>query len=761
MKDTDRSSYRVILDLLLLLAWIIPAFGSIPSGYYDSASGKTGTELKSALHMIISDHTKKTYDQAWDIIKESDEDPNNSNNVILLYTGRSQEKEYRDHGSLWDYTVYDGGDGEYNESWNREHVWAKSHGFPSESDTAYTDCHHLRPVDRSVNSSRNNKDFDDGGTLHSETTDCYTDSDSWEPRDEVKGDIARMTFYMAIRYDPGIHSDDSEYDLELVDSTGMDLGSSPGRPVLGKLSTLLEWHAADTVDAFERQRNEVVYGYQANRNPFIDHPEYVTEIWNSALAAPSNLTANDVSETSLSLTWADNASDESGYYLYRDNTKISTFSSNTTNASLTGLTSGTTYNFKVSAYKTAEESSKASLDVTTGGTGNLIITGVYDGPLTGGLPKGIELYVISSIADLSNYGIGSATNGGGTDGEEFTFPADGASAGEYIYVASESSQFNTWFGFSPDYTSNSVGVNGNDAVELFYNSTAIDVFGDINTDGTGQSWEYLDGWAYSKNNRGVSTSFNSAHWTFSGTNALDGESTNATATDPIPTGTFSYTDGSLPVELSVWSGRSGDGVVQLSWVTESEIENQGFIIERTLREACAERSRSTQGPNSPWTEIASFSKNRELLGQGSTTKQTEYYFTDKQVKVGETYSYRLFDVDYAGNVSRHGERSVVVTQLDNDQKPQSLKLLQAYPNPFNPSISIPFELTESQEVSVDIYAVDGALVTRLGSANYGSGIHKLTWQGLNDEGGRVQSGIYIVKISSNSSSQIQRITLLR
>lgn len=129
---------------------------------------------------------------------------------------------------------------------------------------------------------------------------------------------------------------------------------------------------------------------------------------------------------------------------------------------------------------------------------DLIITGVFDGPLSGGLPKGIELYVINNIADLSSYGLGSANNGGGSDGEEFTFPADSANAGDYIYVASESTQFNNFFGFAPNYTDSAMNINGDDAIELFKDNALLDLFGDPNTDGSGQPWEYLDGWAYRK-----------------------------------------------------------------------------------------------------------------------------------------------------------------------------------------------------------------------------------------------------------------------
>ena len=105
---------------------------------------------------------------------------------------------------------------------------------------------------------------------------------------------------------------------------------------------------------------------------------------------------------------------------------------------------------------------------------DLIITGAFDGPLTGGVPKGVELYVVNDIADLSIYGIGSANNGGGTDSEEFTFPADAITAGSYIYVASEDVEFPNFFGFAPTYNAGSaMGINGDDAIELFKNGSEI------------------------------------------------------------------------------------------------------------------------------------------------------------------------------------------------------------------------------------------------------------------------------------------------
>ena len=109
-------------------------------------------------------------------------------------------------------------------------------------------------------------------------------------------------------------------------------------------------------------------------------------------------------------------------------------------------------------------------------TNSLIITGVFDAK-NGSSPKGVEMYVKNDIDDLSLYGVGSANNGGGTDGQEFTFPAVSASAGDFIYVVgtNQSAQFNTFFGFTPGYESGAMFINGDDAIELFENGVVIDV----------------------------------------------------------------------------------------------------------------------------------------------------------------------------------------------------------------------------------------------------------------------------------------------
>ncbi|GAB2680872.1 endonuclease [Kribbella swartbergensis] len=230
--------------------------GPDPGDYYAAAEGKTGAELKAALHSIISNQTKLTYDQVWNALKDTDQDPANSNNVILIYSGRSQSK------------TTNGGD---PDDWNREHVWAKSHGDFGTATGPGTDIHHLRPEDVSVNAARGNLDFDNGGTTVAECAGCTADGDSFAPRAAVRGDVARMIFYMAVRYE----GDDGFANLELNNSVGNGTA-----PYMGKLAVLKAWSAADPPDTFEKRRNDVIHTtYQHNRNPFIDHPEWITSIW--------------------------------------------------------------------------------------------------------------------------------------------------------------------------------------------------------------------------------------------------------------------------------------------------------------------------------------------------------------------------------------------------------------------------------------------------------------------------------------------------
>ena len=240
-------------------------------------------ELKNALSAIIAkDHKQLTYKQVWSALSYADQDPNNDKNVIEIYTGASISK----------YDNQTGGSGVGK--WNREHVWAKSHGFPSDTQWGYTDAHHLRPSDPGINTARSNNDFgackDTGeevlfngvatGNYLNKTTDC------WEPRDEVKGDVARMIMYMDTRYQGTDTATTNMPDLVAVDRlTTTDEDTSP---LIGTLCTLYAWNQLDAVDTYEQNRNNQVYKYQGNRNPFIDRPELVQQVYGAVCGDDPN-----------------------------------------------------------------------------------------------------------------------------------------------------------------------------------------------------------------------------------------------------------------------------------------------------------------------------------------------------------------------------------------------------------------------------------------------------------------------------------------
>jgi endonuclease I len=219
-----------------------PDGGVVLSAYYASASGLTGNALLLELRTIINTGIYRvSYGDARYILDETDRDPNNSNNLILVYLGTSVS-------SIWDAGI----------TWNREHVWPQSLMMTSTltntSRNIGSDLHNLKPANPSENSSRNNRYYDNPAVPGL----------SYLPRAEVRGDLARILFYMVVMYDY----------LELINGT-------PTLYQMAMLDILLQWHLDDPVDDFERNRNEVIYSYQKNRNPFIDYPEFVGMIWTS------------------------------------------------------------------------------------------------------------------------------------------------------------------------------------------------------------------------------------------------------------------------------------------------------------------------------------------------------------------------------------------------------------------------------------------------------------------------------------------------
>lgn len=191
---------------------------------------------------------------------------------------------------------------------------------------------------------------------------------------------------------------------------------------------------------------------------------------------------------------------------------------------------------------------------------SLILTGVFDGPLGGGEPKAIELYATSDIADLSLYGLETATNSSAATAAE-TILSGSASAGDFLYVVNNDNQgdvccdtlperiqrFDDFFGTSVNgalyFDDNAAGTgasfNGDDGIVLWKSGVIIDRMGtDLDADDAGETWDYQDGWAYRNDGTGPDAVFVQSNWSFSGENVNDGELDNATASVPFPFATY-------------------------------------------------------------------------------------------------------------------------------------------------------------------------------------------------------------------------------
>ena len=255
--------------LLLMLAALVtlPSVAAVPSGYYDNAKNKSDQALMTALHTIIKGHTKRSYSQLWTDFRTTD---CNGNIIIDRYSDTQFTYNTDKCGS--------NGYSQVGDCYNREHSIPNSWWGGSDSDTAYTDLHHMFPVDGWVNNERGNHPFGNcaGGTptgtgkLGTCTFSGYTGT-VFEVADEYKGDFARVYFYFATRYMMRMSSFTSG--TSIFNSTtylGMDTWA---------INQLLEWHRNDPVSTLETTRNDNVYSIQHNRNPFVDNPELVEYIW--------------------------------------------------------------------------------------------------------------------------------------------------------------------------------------------------------------------------------------------------------------------------------------------------------------------------------------------------------------------------------------------------------------------------------------------------------------------------------------------------
>ena len=361
-------------NFYVLLFIIYAAFCSAqaPANYYSTATG-TGYTLKTQLYNIIKGHTDNGYAGLYVTYETSDIDNfyENDGSVLDMYSENPAATDPYNYSIAT--TQRCGTYSKEGDCYNREHIIPQSifnEAFPMKSD-----AHFITPTDGEVNNVRSNYPHSvvaiptetslNGSKLGASTIAGYT-GPVFEPIDEFKGDIARMYFYFATRYENTV----ANYSYAMFNGTS-DKVFTPAF-----LSQLIAWHNQDPVNAREIARNNAIYARQNNRNPYIDHPEYVQAIWNpvadtQAPTAASNLAVTGTTSSTVSLSWTagtDNVAVTS-YDIYMNGVIKTSVPGLTT--TIMGLTALTTYSFYVIAKDAAVNSSPVSN--TVNGTTTIFI----------------------------------------------------------------------------------------------------------------------------------------------------------------------------------------------------------------------------------------------------------------------------------------------------------------------------------------------------------------------------------------------------
>ena len=356
---------KQIYSLLLLVLFSV-SFAQAPAGYYSTATG-TGYTLKTQLYNIIKDHTVIDYAGLYVTYQTSDIDNffEKDGSVLDMYSENPVGTDPYNYSIAA--TQRCGNYTNEGDCYNREHIIPQS--VFNELSPMVSDAHFITPTDGKVNGIRSNYPHSvvvtpsqttlNGSKLGTSTTAGYSGL-VFEPIDEFKGDIARMYFYFATRYENTV----AGYNYAMFNNTSNQVFTT------AFLNQLLAWHNQDPVSAREIARNNAIYARQNNRNPFIDNPNYVTEIWKAgtvdteAPTAPTNLVVTETTTNSATLTWTastDNVGVTS-YDVYVNGTLKTSVTGVTT--TITGLAAETAYTFYIIARDADRNSSVASASVT-------------------------------------------------------------------------------------------------------------------------------------------------------------------------------------------------------------------------------------------------------------------------------------------------------------------------------------------------------------------------------------------------------------
>ena len=493
---------------LLFLSAFIPvlSFAQIPAGYYDGASALSGYALKTKLHEIISAKNinwhygdlTAFYNQT-DLDRYYDHTASNTTILLDIYS------EIPDGPDAYEYTTANiiGSANAEGQGWNREHMMPQStfnSNYPM-----YSDMFYVIPTDARINQLRSNYPYGKAGsTNHYTFTNGSKISNNgtpgsgytgrvYEPIDEFKGDVARSLLYFSVRYEGKLSS------FNYFNGTSAANDRSPLDGTEEKvfenwyINLLMQWHNQDPVSQKEIDRNNAVYSIQKNRNPFIDHPEWVNIIWTqtpdgSAPQPPVNLNVQQTSAYFLNLSWSAPAdSDLLGYKIYQNGVLVAT----TKNTSITidHLEPSASYNFTVKAYDNGYLESPDSNLITVTTLANdiyakdLMITKYLEGSLNNkaieitnktGHPVNLNKYRLSVQfynSSAGNYYFPDPYELEGMVQDNETFVVLNPNA-NFSCITNEDARFVT---AAPQLT-----FSGSQYLELRYTSTTVDAIGTPN-----------------------------------------------------------------------------------------------------------------------------------------------------------------------------------------------------------------------------------------------------------------------------------------
>jgi len=677
--------HYTLVFVFLLLAGTLPGRGEIPPGYYTSAIGLTGTPLQQALHDIIKNHTAKSYNYLWTAFQTADDKPNGT--VWDIYSDVPDGTPNGNPPYTFTFiTDQCGTASAEGDCYSREHSFPKS-WFGGTVMPMYTDLFHIYPVDQYVNNRHNDNPFGvvstptwtslNGSKLGLCATPGYSGT-VFEPRDDYKGDIARSYFYMSVRY----YTEDAGW---------------PGSPMVTgsqlnpwALAMMIQWHQLDPVSQKEIDRNNVIYTIQNNRNPFIDHPDYVAAIWSSAPIKPEPTNhATDFSSvagpptySAMTLTWTDAIGEvlPDGYLIRGsatgfdaintpvDGTPVSDGGLNFNVAAsvqtclITGLSSSTKYYFRIFSYtnsgmainyKTDGTIPSASATTTPGtGSGDIIISQYYEGTSNN---KWIEITNLGPDVDLAVHPVYLLQIlGAGPKNVTTTNPFLCASLNTGTFTSGSSRLVRNTLAVLPDYavadyTNGNLNFNGvYDVIFLSASANTVspvawdartDVVGEVVNDTT-TSFSIANMSLYRRNN--ISTG--SVTWSVN-----DWVQLTNTTVDMATQGTperlgyhgfnyYSKPTGYLDDPLNWGTSTDGSGTTPASF----NYINQVFTVQ----------NRSAADISGDWTLLGTGSK--MILGDGTTGTTCHTGITDCYLPALEIQTGSMMSVDSGATLTVHG-----------------------------------------------------------------------------------------------------------